>query len=50
VYVFTVALGAVYTCDFAYESSYDSVYDLLLKVSSNYIFDLFFLKCVERPL
>jgi hypothetical protein len=34
-------LGAVYTCDFAY----DSVYDLLPKVP-----DLFFLKCVDWPL
>jgi hypothetical protein len=33
------ALGAVYTCDFPYESPYDSVYDLLPKVSSKLIFD-----------
>jgi hypothetical protein len=26
-------LGAVYTCDFTYESAYDSVYDLLQMVS-----------------
>jgi hypothetical protein len=39
-----------YTCDFPYESPYDSVYDLLPKVSSKLIFDFFLLKCVERPL
>jgi hypothetical protein len=43
-------LGAVYTCDFAYESAYDSVYDLLRKVSRKFIFYLFLLKCVDRPL
>jgi hypothetical protein len=30
-------LGAVYTCDSAYESAYDSVYHLLLKVFSKCI-------------
>jgi hypothetical protein len=34
-------LGAVYTCDFPYESPYDSVYDLLPKVSGKIIFDFF---------
>jgi hypothetical protein len=37
----THVLGAVYTCDFPYESPYDSVYDLLPKVSSKLIFDFF---------
>jgi hypothetical protein len=45
-----LTLGAVYTCDFPYESPYDSVYDLLPMVSSKLIFDFFLLKCVERPL
>jgi hypothetical protein len=27
------ALGAIYTCDLAYESMYESVYDLLSMVS-----------------
>jgi hypothetical protein len=43
-------LGAVYTCDFAYESPYDSVYDLLPKGSSKLVFDLCLMKCVYRPL
>jgi hypothetical protein len=30
-------LGAVYTCDLTYESAYDSVYDFLHKVQSDYI-------------
>jgi hypothetical protein len=34
-------LGAVYTCDFPYESPYNSVYDLLPKVSSKIISDFF---------
>jgi hypothetical protein len=37
-------LGADYTCGFGYESVYDSVYDLLPKVSSKFIFDLFLWK------
>jgi hypothetical protein len=41
-------LGDVYTCDFPYESLYDSVYDFL--VSSKLIFDFFWLKCVNKPL
>jgi hypothetical protein len=40
----------VYTCDIAYESTNDSVYDLLAKVSLKFLFDLFLLKCVDRPL
>jgi hypothetical protein len=43
-------LGAVYKCDFPYESPYDSVYDLLPKVSSKLIFDFFLMKCVNKPL
>jgi hypothetical protein len=42
-------LGAVYTCDFASESAYDSLYDLLHKMASNIILD-FFLKCVHTRL
>jgi hypothetical protein len=42
--------GAVYTCNFAYESVYDSVYDLLPKVSQWFIIFLYFLKCRDRPL
>jgi hypothetical protein len=38
----THVLGAVYTCDFPYKSPYDSVYDLLPKVSSKLIFDFCF--------
>jgi hypothetical protein len=37
-------------CDLRYESVYDSVYDLLPKVSSKVIFDLCMLKCAYRPL
>jgi hypothetical protein len=44
-YVFNVVsiiqLRAVYTCDFPYESLYDSVYDMLPKVSSKLFFDFF---------
>jgi hypothetical protein len=39
--VFLGQLGAVYTCDFPYESPYDSVYDLLPKVSSKLGLDFF---------
>jgi hypothetical protein len=35
--VSTSCLGAVYTCDLAYESAYDSEYDLLPKVSRSWI-------------
>jgi hypothetical protein len=35
-------LGAVYTCDFEYELAYDSVYELLLKVSHKVLFFYFF--------
>jgi hypothetical protein len=31
--------GAVYTCDFAYESLYNLVYDFLLKTSPDLFFD-----------
>jgi hypothetical protein len=37
-------------CDLRYESVYDSVYNLLPKVSSKVIFDLCMLKCADRPL
>jgi hypothetical protein len=40
-------LWAVYTCDFPYKSPYDSVYDLMPKVSSKLIFDFICLKCVN---
>jgi hypothetical protein len=43
-------LGAVYMCDFLYELPYDSVYDLLPKVSSDIIFDRFELICVNKQL
>jgi hypothetical protein len=33
--------GCLYTCDFPYKSPYDSVYELLPKVSSKIIFDFF---------
>jgi hypothetical protein len=36
--VFLSPLGAVYTCDCAYVSTYDSVYDCLHKVVNNLIF------------
>jgi hypothetical protein len=48
--IFLSSWGAVYTCDFPYESPYDLVYDLLPKMSSKLIFDFFFLKCVNKPL
>jgi hypothetical protein len=43
-------LGAIYTCDLTYKSAYDSVYDFLLKVVSDLIFDRFTLKCVDKRL
>jgi hypothetical protein len=46
----TRGLGVVYTGDFKYASGYDSVNDLLPKVSSNIICDVFMLKRVDRPL
>jgi hypothetical protein len=33
--------AAVYTCDFPYESPYNSVYDLRPKVSSKLVFEFF---------
>jgi hypothetical protein len=40
----------LYTYDFACESVYDYVYDLLHKVSNNLILDRLFLKCVYKRL
>jgi hypothetical protein len=42
--------GAVYMCNFACESAYNLVCNLLPKVSRKLIFDLFLLKCVDIPL
>jgi hypothetical protein len=39
-------IGAVYT----YDSAYESMYNFVHKVASNLIFDIFFLKCVEKRL
>jgi hypothetical protein len=36
-YICRAFYRAVYTCDFAYESAYGSVYDLIPKVSSKFI-------------
>jgi hypothetical protein len=43
-------LGAVYTCDFAYDSVYDLVYDLPPNSIRQDIFYFFRLKWVDRPL
>jgi hypothetical protein len=40
-------IGAVYTCNFPYESPYDSVYDLLPKVSSKLILIFFAEMCKQ---
>jgi hypothetical protein len=37
-------------CDFPYEYPYDSVYDLLPKVSSKLVFDFFWQKYENKPL
>jgi hypothetical protein len=42
------AKGAVYTCDFAYELTYDYMYDFLQKVICNLIFYRFFLIFVDK--
>jgi hypothetical protein len=44
---FASDLVAVYTCDFPYESPYDSVYYLLPKMSSKLIFDFFAEMCKQ---
>jgi hypothetical protein len=41
----TDILGAVYTCDSAYKSPFNSVYDFLHKVVCNITFNRFFLIC-----
>jgi hypothetical protein len=45
-----VDLGSVYKYEFACESAYDSVCDLVPKVDCNRIWDLFVLKCVYNRL
>jgi hypothetical protein len=50
VFIFNIVLGAVYTCDFAHESPYDSRYDFLPKASPDLIFYRFLQKCLARPL
>jgi hypothetical protein len=43
-------LGDVYMCNFACESAYNLVCNLLPKVSRKLIFDLFLLKCVVHEI